>query len=449
MYFFRYLSIYLFVCCFVSVAQEVELVPYENKELRLWGYINPTTEEIVIRPKFNEVGEFIGDIAPIKTAKRWGLINRKGQVIVEPTFDELGQFFYSYFSGNDSKLVALVKNGDNIGFIRTNGKMVNEYDNIGSFNRHGLALVSKDGKSGFINQTGKEIIPLVYDDIGSFNRHGLALVSKDGKSGFIDQTGKEIISLPSVIDFFNMIEVNKDRKQNVVDLMGKDLIPLIDHDGNFFFLKVNVGGKKNDYGVIAGGKWGIIDLMGTEITPPVYDEIFPFNQQGLAWVQKNENMGIINLIGTEITPPVYDEIEAFNQKGLALVKKDGKLGLIDAKGKQISPPVYDEIESFNQQGLAIVKKDSKWGVIDTTHKIIIPLLYDQIEFPLLYDQISKQLGLAIVEKDGKRGVIDKVGERIIPIIYDGSIELSTISENLIRVTVQMNEKWSNFVLYIP
>ena len=449
MYFFRYLSIYLFVCCFVSVAQEVELVPYENKELRLWGYINPTTEEIVIRPKFNEVGEFIGDIAPIKIAKRWGLINRKGQVIVEPTFDELGQFFYSYFSGNDSKLVALVKNGDNIGFIRTNGKMVNEYDNISSFNRHGLALVSKDGKSGFINQTGKEIIPLVYDDIGSFNRHGLALVSKDGKSGFIDQTGKEIISLPSVIDFFNMIEVNKDRKQNVVDLMGKDLIPLIDHDGNFFFLKVNVGGKKNDYGVISGGKWGIIDLMGTEITPPVYDEIFPFNQQGLAWVQKNENMGIINLIGTEITPPVYDEIEAFNQKGLALVKKDGKLGLIDAKGKQISPPVYDEIESFNQQGLAIVKKDSKWGVIDTTHKIIIPLLYDQIEFPLLYDQISKQLGLAIVEKDGKRGVIDKMGERIIPIIYDGSIELSTISENLIRVTVQMNEKWSNFVLYIP
>ena len=449
MYFFRYLSIYLFVCCFVSVAQEVELVPYENKELRLWGYINPTTEEIVIRPKFNEVGEFIGDIAPIKIAKRWGLINRKGQVIVEPTFDELGQFFYSYFSGNDSKLVALVKNGDNIGFIRTNGKMVNEYDNISSFNRHGLALVSKDGKSGFINQTGKEIIPLVYDDIGSFNRHGLALVSKDGKSGFIDQTGKEIISLPSVIDFFNMIEVNKDRKQNVVDLMGKDLIPLIDHDGNFFFLKVNVGGKKNDYGVISGGKWGIIDLMGTEITPPVYDEIFPFNQQGLAWVQKNENMGIINLIGTEITPPVYDEIEAFNQKGLALVKKDGKLGLIDAKGKQISPPVYDEIESFNQQGLAIVKKDSKWGVIDTTHKIIIPLLYGQIEFPLLYDQISKQLGLAIVEKDGKRGVIDKMGERIIPIIYDGSIELSTISENLIRVTVQMNEKWSNFVLYIP
>ena len=360
------------------------------------------------------MGEFIGDIAPIKTAKRWGLINRKGQVIVEPTFDELGQFFYSYFSGNDSKLVALVKNGDNIGFIRTNGKMVNEYD-----------------------------------DIGSFNRHGLALVSKDGKSGFIDQTGKEIISLPSVIDFFNTIEVNKDRKQNIVDLMGKDLIPLIDHDGNFFFLKVNIGGKKNDYGVIAGGKWGIIDLMGTEITPPVYDEIFPFNQQGLAWVQKNENMGIINLIGTEITPPVYDEIEAFNQKGLALVKKDGKLGLIDAKGKQISPPVYDEIESFNQQGLAIVKKDSKWGVIDTTHKIIIPLLYDEIEFPLLYDQISKQLGLAIVEKGGKRGVVDKVGERIIPIIYDGSIELSTISENLIRVTVQMNEKWSNFVLYIP
>ena len=93
MNFFRYLLIYLFVGCFVSVAQEVELVPYENKELRLWGYISPTTEEIIIKPKFNEVGEFIGDIAPIKIGKRSGLINRKGQVIVEPTFDELVQFF--------------------------------------------------------------------------------------------------------------------------------------------------------------------------------------------------------------------------------------------------------------------------------------------------------------------------------------------------------------------
>ena len=195
MNFFRCLSICLFVGCLVSVAQEATLIPYEHKELGLWGYRNPTTEEISIRPIFDEVGEFVGNIAPVKIGKRWGLIDRKGQMIVEPKFDEIGQFFESFFGGSVSKLVALVKDEDDVGFIHENGKMVNEYDEIGSFNEQGLALAKKDGKLGFIDTTGKEIIPLIYDDIGSFNQQRLAIVKKDGKRGVIDTTGKEIIPL--------------------------------------------------------------------------------------------------------------------------------------------------------------------------------------------------------------------------------------------------------------
>ena len=93
--------------------------------------------------------------------------------------------------------------------------------------------------------------------------------------------------------------------------------------------------------------------------------------------------------------------------GLVLFKKDGKLGLIDQTGKEIIPPIYDEVGSFNQQGLALVKKN------------------------------------------GKRGLIDTTGKEIIPLIYDGWIELNTLSEELIRITVQKGKKWSCFVLYVP
>jgi len=285
----------LFVGCLVSVAQEAILIPYEHEELGLWGYRNPTTEEICIRPIFDEVGEFVGNIAPVKIGKRWGLIDRKGQMVVEPKFDEIGPFFESFFGGSVSKLVALVKDGDDVGFIHENGKMVNEYDDIGSLNEQGLALAKKDGKFGFIDTTGKEIIPPVYDEVESFNEQGLAMVKKDGKSGFIDQTGKEIIPLTLMIDFFNMVEV----------------------------------------------------------------------------------------------------------------EKDGKLGLIDATGKEIIPLIYDDIGSFNQQRLAIAKKG------------------------------------------GKRGVIDATGKEIIPLIYNGSIELNPLSEKLVRITAQIGEKWSDFVLYVP
>lgn len=55
----------------------------------------------------------------------------------------------------------------------------------------GLAVVKKDGKYGFIDRTGKEVIPLIYDDAYGFY-DGLAAVEKDGKMGYIDRTGKEI-----------------------------------------------------------------------------------------------------------------------------------------------------------------------------------------------------------------------------------------------------------------
>ena len=51
-------------------------------------------------------------------------------------------------------------------------------------------MVSPDGKFGFIDTTGKEIIPanLPYDEVDIFS-DGLCRVKKDGLYGFIDKKG--------------------------------------------------------------------------------------------------------------------------------------------------------------------------------------------------------------------------------------------------------------------
>ncbi len=46
-----------------------------------------------------------------------------------------------------------------------------------------------NGKWGFVDTTGKEIVPCIYDDAGYFNE-GLANVKKEEQWGFIDKTGK-------------------------------------------------------------------------------------------------------------------------------------------------------------------------------------------------------------------------------------------------------------------
>ncbi len=48
----------------------------------------------------------------------------------------------------------------------------------------------KTFKYGFVDQTGKEIVPCKYDGITAFE-NGFAVVQLKGKSGVVDKTGKK------------------------------------------------------------------------------------------------------------------------------------------------------------------------------------------------------------------------------------------------------------------
>ena len=49
-----------------------------------------------------------------------------------------------------------------------------------------------NGKWGFIDKTGTNVIACKYDDIRNFSE-GLAAVQLNGKWGFIDKTGSNVI----------------------------------------------------------------------------------------------------------------------------------------------------------------------------------------------------------------------------------------------------------------
>ena len=67
--------------------------------------------------------------------------------------------------------------------LNKNISVKKKYNNIFDFSE-GLASVELNGKWGFINKTGKEVIPLKYDDAYPFSE-GLAKVKLNGKYGLI------------------------------------------------------------------------------------------------------------------------------------------------------------------------------------------------------------------------------------------------------------------------
>jgi hypothetical protein len=108
-------------------------------------------------------------------------------IIVFTVFMAIG----NYCAGQD----LMPEKGENgkWGFIDQTGKEVIpcKYDNSRSFSE-GLASVELNGKWGFINKTGNEIISLKYDNADSFF-DGLAIVTLNDKCGFINKTGKPVI----------------------------------------------------------------------------------------------------------------------------------------------------------------------------------------------------------------------------------------------------------------
>ncbi|MEG1609085.1 MAG: WG repeat-containing protein, partial [Clostridia bacterium] len=107
---------------------------------------------------------------------KWGYKDWKGNVLIQPTFDEA----YSFYEG-----MACVERAGKLGFINAKGEVVIDfvYDTATSFSE-GFASVTKDEKTGYIDKDGKQVIDFVYEIATPFH-DGRAVVFVDGRWGVL------------------------------------------------------------------------------------------------------------------------------------------------------------------------------------------------------------------------------------------------------------------------
>lgn len=274
-----------------------------------WGYVDEAGNW-VIEPKYGGVWDFNEGLALVRNRKwEYGVIDQTGKEVVpcihddditgffseEPAKGLLGarlrRFYEEQHTQNHKESESLapaelkIKKGDNgkYGFIDQTGKEVIPciYDNVWDFSE-GLAVVELDEKYGYIDQTGKEIVPCIYDNAGDFNE-GLSFVELDEKYGFIDQTGNVVVPFiyDDAEDFREgLAKVQLNGRYGYIDQTGKEIVPCI-YDCASNFIKeglANVGIAKN---------WrvqrGIIDKTGKEIVPLIYNDAW--FSDGFIWVE--------------------------------------------------------------------------------------------------------------------------------------------------------------------
>jgi WG containing repeat len=288
----------------------------------LTGYMNKTGK-VVIPAKFaDNPGNFVKGMALVKVYNksnqqgetRYAFIDRQGKILFEKpkTFTVTD---YSVFSEG----LAPVQINEQWGFINQSGKLVipANFINLRHNNKFsdGLAPVGstevcgKGSQYGYIDRTGKFVIPAKFSQARSFSE-GLAAVKVDNgdKSlwGYIDQTGNYVIP-PTFFDVFPE--------------------PGDFHEG---LAAVSIKKAKS---VTDNSLTGFIDRTGKFVIPPQFNQGCGDFSQGLAYCHN----------------VLFDSTERSKVNSTKFGYKGGKYGYIDRQGKFVWEKNMTEILNCVQQ----------------------------------------------------------------------------------------------------
>jgi hypothetical protein len=235
--------------------------------------------------------------------------------------------------------------------------------------------ISKGKPYGFIDQTGKVVIPLKFRIAQDFTE-GLAAASIDGKHfGYIDTTGAWVIE-PTFQDAWPFSDglgrVRTAEGVGYVDKTGAWVIePRMAASWGF---SDGLAGLES---VVNGnGLTGYIDTTGAWVIEPRewFAEGF---SEGRAIVRTAPGTGVIDKTGAWVVPPQEQRIYAYSD-GLALTGREiddvGTLAdcsYLDASGKVAIPGLFAGARSFSEGLAGITQDGSIWMFIDRTGKIAI------------------------------------------------------------------------------
>lgn len=331
------------------------------------------------------------------------------------TYEQVGEYSNGLINVSIGKKQNDFIYGDKWGYIDISGKIVIPlvYQYAYPFEKDGFAIVKKDNKFGVIDKRNNIYIGLNYEDIYYLDGNRFVVKLND-KYGLVDINNKIIIPIKyeeylGEINEFLCFKYKE--KIGLLNFSGDTIVPfkydnLYEDKGSWLNFNSNTIAIKN------ANKYGFIDLKtGREVTQFIYDDVWKFSE-GLAPVLKNGKWGFIDESGEEKISFSYDYVGSFNN-GLAAVLQNKKWGFIDKRGKIKIDFKYDEAHKF-QENFCAVKANGKWGFIDKNDNIIIESKYEKVT--------NFYGGRSIIMLNGKYGIIDNKGKLLLKVIYD-SIEI--------------------------
>ena len=378
------------------------------------------------------------DYMVFKENNKFGVINKKGDVIVQPKYDvvqipnpskpvfickynynaENNQYNIKVFNDKSEQILyqfvivepielnsgissipyekSVLKFAENgkYGLIDFQGKVIvkAKYEEINSFDfNEGLLLVKEKDKYGIININGAVVVKPKYDKIESDGYYEEGAGYK--KSGFIVGTKSG--------DTYKYGYIGFDRKK-VLDMKYEQIarIPNTSKNDDLYLLAIQngkVGFYKNKNNIInheyedmaydsnnnclilqKDSKQGIAELDGNIVIDIKYDNIYVSGK--FINAQIGDNVDIYDYSNKEKIS--YDNViginQTINEKYSIAIMNNDKFKILKNDEKTLSDNEYDYLE-YVYDDYFLTFKNQKFGIIDVNNKKIIDFKYDSIQ----------------------------------------------------------------------
>ena len=344
---------------------------------------------------------FAWDRVPVKQGELWGFAGSDGKMAIEPSYQAVMPF-------GENGLAAAMKDGK-WGYIDQSGKekIPFSYSDTTGFSE-GLAAICIGGRWGFINESGMNVIAAKYEYVGNFSSHKLALMKQNGLYGYVNTEGKEVV--PPKFDSAGAFGENGMAQVSLNQLYG-----YIKSDGSYAvspsFCALGACSATGLIPAKSDSLWGYIDEKGDWVIPAEYEYAYSFSDQGIARVMISGKYTFISKDGKLITEDTFSDAGDFTE-GYARVVQNGKYGLLKADGSYAVSLGDTQLVKPVSQGLLVFRdKKGAYGYMDITGKIVVEAQFSQANS-------FRKDNYTTVMQDGKWGIIDKTGKFVLPAQFD-------------------------------
>lgn len=393
------------------------------------GIINKQGDYIVM-PEYDEAiitDQFLYLNRIVQRKSNWSVFTLKGEVVTGPEYHEIYPITPRIFA---------VKVNQYWGLVNTNGDQITscKFDTL---------ILQSDGnvkarfldQEGVLDMNGEWVAPPKTNNLIYVNPDLYVISTRYCKSLIIRQGRESYCADGELVKRENdLLEIRPDGKLGLWSFNGERLLPVrydfisaLQADSIYTFRKegefgvmtksgnILTEGRKFDalypvseefLGVAINGRFGFVDANGDLRIANRYDSIKPFSE-GYAAIKLLGKWGFIDKMEKIRVQPRYAEVGKF-QNGLAVIKTEGSYGLVNKQDKLVLKPAYDRLERI-QNNRFISYRNGKAGLIGSDGTELVYPKYDHIE--------DLKNGYVIVERNGKYGMATLDGMMVIPMMY--------------------------------